>query len=105
MRRLDGPRVPVGDVARRRRRKKRPVKPRVVLAIGLALLIAGFLFRRMMVPRAMHYLTHRPPDRSRTDIAPAPGAVASSSDTSGIGENLSPGDREALGRILRKNGK
>jgi uncharacterized membrane protein len=83
-------------VARRRRKKR--VKPRVVLVIGIALLIAGFLFRRMMVPRAMHYLTHRTPDHSGTDYAPAPG-------TSGAGENLSPEDRRALDQILREKAK
>jgi uncharacterized membrane protein len=76
----------------------------LVLAIGLALLIAGFLFRRMMVPRAMHYLTHRGPDRS-SDYAPAPTAAASSSQPAGSGENLSPDDRRVLDQILRKNGK
>ncbi len=90
------------EVARRRRRKR--VKARVLVAIGLALLIAGFLFRRMMVPRAMHYLTHRPPDHSSGNFTAVPGAAASS-EISGAPESLSPDDRRALDRILKENGK
>jgi uncharacterized membrane protein len=82
-------------VARRRRRKKRAVKPRVLLVVGIALLIAGFLFRRMMIPSAMHYLTHRSPDASSTAIAPA----------SGAGEHLTPQDKQQLDQVLKEKAK
>jgi uncharacterized membrane protein len=83
-----------GAVARRRRRKKRAVKPRVLLVVGLALLIAGFLFRRMMIPSAMHYLTYRTPDASST-VAPA----------SGAGEHLTPQDKQQLDQVLKEKAK
>jgi uncharacterized membrane protein len=83
-------------VARRRRRRKR-VKPRVLLVVGLALLIAGFLFRRMMVPRAMHYLIHRPSDHAGSEVTPAP--------ASGAGEHLTPEDRRNLDQLLKEKAK
>ncbi len=54
-------------MAKRRRRRRKPRRARrILLAIALGLLIAGFLTRRLLVPRALYFLTHRP----------APGASA-----------------------------
>jgi len=30
----------------------------------ISLVVAGFLTRRMLVPRALYFLTHRPPPRA-----------------------------------------
>jgi hypothetical protein len=45
-------------LVKRRRRKRR--SSNLILWAGLVLLIAGFLARRALLPRALHYATHRP---------------------------------------------
>jgi hypothetical protein len=115
-------------VAKRRRRRRR--LPRVVLWVALALLIAGFLVRRTLGPRALDYLTRRPAPMSNSDTITAPipepsGAAAvanragdqSPQSVSDAGtappadqpappppprENLSNSDRRALDDVLRR---
>src|SRR6266403_499101 len=55
--------------ASRKRGAKRPAKkkprrrsPGILLLVALVVLILGFLTRRIMLPSAVHYLAHRPPD-------------------------------------------
>jgi hypothetical protein len=77
-------------VAKKRRRRgssKRRGAPRLLVLVLLGLVIAGFLTRRMLVPRALYFLTHRP----------APGAVAPETGTSengaqGVGTREQAGD-------------
>jgi len=73
------------------------------MMVAIALLIAGFLARRMMMPAAAHYLAHYtqdypvaapPPDDSRTEPAPP--------SDNGSGEHLSDRDRRALDEVIRR---
>ncbi len=83
------------------------------MIMALAALIAGFLFRRMMLPEAVHYLAYRPPDHpvgtpqmaSRQLPASDASAVEASPSTSNGGENLSDSDRRQLDSVLRHKGK
>ncbi len=57
-------------MAKKRRRRgggKRRGAPRLLLLVLLSLVIAGFLTRRMLMPRALYFLTHRP---APTAVAP-----------------------------------
>ena len=60
------------SVAKRGKRRRRPS---VILLVILGALLAGFVTRRLMLPSAMHYLTHRsagnPPRGAQIDL-PAP---------------------------------
>jgi hypothetical protein len=91
--------------ARRSRRR-----PTVLMIVALAALIAGFLFRRMMVPQAVHYLAYRPPDHAvglpqqPAPLSDATGVAAAPSAASG-GENLSDSDRRQLESVLRQKAK
>lgn len=78
-------------MARRRRRKRRSGD--WLLIVAIALLIAGFMARRLMMPGAAHYLTHRAPDYSQP-TAP--------SNDNGSGEHLSDSDRRALDEVIRR---
>jgi hypothetical protein len=88
-------------MARRRKRKRARVNWLMVVAI--ALLIAGFLARRIMMPRAARYLTHYtqeypappPSDESNRDGAQA-------APDNGSGEHLSDSDRRALDEVIRR---
>src|SRR6266849_10899752 len=46
--------------------KKKPTRrrPGILILVALMVLILGFLTRRIMLPSAVHYLAHRPPDES-----------------------------------------
>lgn len=57
-------------LVKRRRRKRR--SPNLILWAGLVLLIAGFLARRALLPRALHYAAHRPgPSENSAPTGPA----------------------------------
>ena len=100
--------------SRKRGGAKRPAKkkpnrrqPGILLLVALAVLILGFLTRRIMLPSAVHYLAHRPADVSRRS-----GEVespATNDDRSNPGanrdESLSNGDRRQLNEIIKHNGK
>jgi hypothetical protein len=83
---------------RRRRARTRRKRPGAILIIVLLVLAAGFMTRRLLLPGAMHFLTHRSPD------APLHAGVATGPDpdVNGSGENLSDSDRQALDRLLRQ---
>jgi hypothetical protein len=105
-----------------RRRKKRRA-PNLYLILGIAVLIAGFVARRALMPRALHYLAYRPADSPAPAHAPdavapsaAPSAApaqpqASAADSRparhspAAEENLRPDDRRALDDVLRKKMK
>ncbi len=77
-------------MAKKRRRRgggKRRGAPRLLLLVLLGLVIAGFLTRRMLMPRALHFLTHRP---APTAVAPATGA--SDIGAQGVAPRNQPGD-------------
>ena len=100
--------------SRKRGGAKRPAKkkpgrrsPGILLLVALMVLILGFLTRRIMLPSAVHYLAHRPPDEPRRS-----GEVESpltNDDASNAGanrdENLSTGDRRQLNEIIKQKTK
>jgi hypothetical protein len=106
---------------RRRRRKRRASK--LILWIGLGVLIAGFVARRTLMPRALDYIRYRPPSSqvppiipSAPDATPAPAESQSARDArrpdrvskqtaADSGENLSDADRRQLDEVLRSKRK
>jgi len=89
--------------------KKKPTRrrPGILILVALMVLILGFLTRRIMLPSAVHYLAHRPPDESRrTREVDSP---MTSDDGSNAGasrdENLSTGDRRHLNEIIKQKAK
>ena len=74
------------------------------MVVAIALLIAGFLARRMMMPRATRYLAHY----TQESPPPAPPAADSNRDSAqnahdnGSGEHLSDSDRRALDEVIRR---
>jgi hypothetical protein len=89
-------------MAGRRRRKRRRTRS-LFLIVAIALLIAGFMTRRLMVPRMLHYLNARAP------VPPSPAAAqtqsasnAPVSNRNGSGEHLTDKDRKALDEVIRR---
>jgi len=108
----------------RSRAKNRAV--RLLLLAAVALIAAGFLLRRSMLPRALEYLTTRPADLAvdaqsvETGAAPAPtasdaqpGRVASPASAPSLAarpqappdEHLGARDRRALDELLKSKSK
>jgi len=75
-----------------KKRKKRR-GPGILLLIAIAVLIAGFVVRRILMPQAIHYLAYRPPDNG----AVAPAAMPS--------EDLSASDRQQLDQTLKSKAR
>jgi hypothetical protein len=76
------------------------------MIVAIALLIAGFLARRLMMPRAARYLTHYTqeypaPAQPSADSNPD-NAQAAHPDDNGSGEHLSDSDRRALDEVIRR---
>lgn len=101
--------------SRKRGGAKRPVKKTgrarsrrlgTVALVFLAMLILGFLTRRVMLPSAVHYLAHRPADNPATT---ADGGTESNSSANHDGgsesEHLTNGDRDELNAIIKQKGK
>jgi hypothetical protein len=91
-------------MAKRRRRKRQ--RGGWLMMVAIALLIAGFLARRVMMPSAAHYLAHYtqeypvgapPADESHAE--PAPDAHANDN---GSGEHLNDSDRRTLDEVIRR---
>jgi hypothetical protein len=84
-------------MAKRRRRRGKRKRPSLVLIVALIVLASGFLTRRILAPRAMHFLTHRsgPPPQHTVVGQPQPAAV-------GADENLTGSDRHALDQVVRQ---
>jgi len=86
---------------RRRRPRSKRKRPSLILIVALAVLAAGFITRRVLAPRAMHFLTHRsagPPSEPATAGAPMAGQSAEN----GAGETLTNSDRRALDQMVRQ---
>jgi len=87
-------------MARRRRGKRRRARNLLLIA-ALVLLIAGFLTRRLMVPRLIAYLNERGP----ASTSPAGAQTQSASNqpvSNGSGEHLTDKDRKALDDVIRQ---
>ena len=90
---------------RRRARRARAKRTRrgLIVTIALAVLVAGFITRRVLAPRAMHFLTHRSAAAAAgpaTDVRARPGNASYSAP----GEDLTDSDRRALDRVVREKG-
>lgn len=77
----------------KKRKKRRGRRPGILLLIAIVVLIAGFVVRRTLMPKAIHYLAYRPPDHP----AIAPAAMPS--------EDLSASDRKQLDDTLRSKAR
>lgn len=91
--------------ARRRRRRgaKRTRTRRFLLLAVLGLVVAGFLTRRMLVPRALYYLTHRPAPRATAQNNDPQGASARQPQAVDTGwEELSDSDRRHLNDLISR---
>jgi len=91
-------------MAKRRRRKRG--RGRWLIIVAIALLIAGFMARRLMMPGAARYLTHYTqedpvPAQPSADSNPD-NAQATHPDDNGSGEHLSDRDRRALDEVIRR---
>jgi len=90
-------------MAKRRKRKRARVS--WLMLVALALLVAGFLARRMMMPRAVRYLahySHEDPAAAPQDDSNREAAQAAHSGDQGSGEHLSDSDRRALDEVIRR---
>lgn len=86
-------------MAKRRRRKRgKAGKVRWLMIVAIALLIAGFMARRLMMPGAARELTHRGPDY--TSQAPQSGDAGNGE--AAPSEHLSDSDRRALDEVIRR---
>jgi p-aminobenzoyl-glutamate transporter AbgT len=79
-------------MAKRRRRRSRAKRkrPSLILIVALLVLAAGFITRRVLAPRAMHFLTHR-----------SPTTLPATTDN-GASERLTDSDRRALDQLVRQ---
>ena len=103
-----------GGAKRPAKKKSRRRPPGIIFRVGpvvlvfLAVLILGFLTRRIMLPSAVHYLAHRPPDEPRRS-GEVENPAATNDDASNAGanrdENLSTGDRRQLNEIIKQKTK
>ena len=100
-------------MAKKRHRRsggKRRGAPRLLLLVLLGLVVAGFLTRRMLVPRALYFLTHRP-----APVAAAPETGASDNSAQGVsaqkqagdtsGEKLTDSDRRQFNDLINSKVK
>jgi hypothetical protein len=90
-------------MAKRRSRKRG--KSNWLIIVAVALLIAGFMARRLMMPSAARYLTHRAPEypaAPRSDGAESDSAPAAHTNDNGSGEHLSDSDRHTLDEVIRR---
>ncbi|MGH7814880.1 MAG: hypothetical protein ACREQI_12860 [Candidatus Binataceae bacterium] len=60
---------------RRGKRRTRKRRPGWLLIGAIAALTAGFMARRMAIPEALHFLTHRPPPPVHYQPIPAGGGA------------------------------
>jgi hypothetical protein len=79
------------------------------MIVAIALLIAGFLARRLMMPPAARYLAHHednpaaaaPSDEADRGNAP-PARANTGNSGNPAGEHLSDSDRRALDEVIRR---
>jgi hypothetical protein len=75
----------------------------LLLIAVLGLVVAGFLTRRMLVPRALYYLTHRPaPRASARDNDPQGASARQPPAAHAAGEELSDSDRRHLHDLISR---
>jgi hypothetical protein len=101
--------------SRKRGGAKRPVKktrrPRsrrlgTLALVVLAVMILGFLTRRVMLPSAVHYLAHRPADSPATTTDGGTASNPSANQNGGAdSEHLTTRDRDELNAIIKQKGK
>jgi cytoskeletal protein RodZ len=108
-------------VAKRKRKRR---ARRTLLIVAIALLIAGFIIRRTLVPQVLHYLAYRPgenPHNPARTASPseeissqpqsaAPSAVAVATPaarrtTPAPSEHLTESDRQQLEDILKRGSR
>jgi hypothetical protein len=89
-----------------KRRKRKRARVNWLLVFAMALLIAGFLARRMMMPSAARYLAHHsqdyPAPSAHSDQASGDNSQDAHSSDKGSGEHLSDSDRRALEEVIRR---
>jgi len=93
--------------AKRSAKKPKRRQPGIFILVALMVLILGFLTRRMMLPSAVHYLAHRPPDEPRRSGEVERPATNDDGYNAGANrdENLSTGDRRHLDEIIKQKTK
>ncbi len=103
--------------AKRTVKKTRRARSRRLGFIGLAflaVLILGFLTRRVMIPSAVHYLAYRPADQPQSvNDGERPATTDDSAERNGDAsqdersdsEHLSTSDRRELDAIVKRKGK
>jgi hypothetical protein len=86
----------------RRRRKQRARGFFIIVVI--VLIVAGFLTRRLMMPRATHYMTYRTPDSSEPANSGNRSAAdnARASRPAAPAEHLTDSDRRALDEVIKR---
>jgi hypothetical protein len=86
-----------------KRRKRKRGKAGWLMIVAIALIIAGFMARRLMMPPAVRYLAHHSedypaaPPQADNDHAPA-----AHSNDNGTSEHLTDSDRRALDEVIRR---
>ena len=84
--------------SRKRAGARRPPKKKRMRRLGifglalLAMLILGFLTKRIMIPSAVHYIAYRAPDQRQTNPPDA-------------SEQLTPADQRQLDAIIKRKSK
>jgi cytoskeletal protein RodZ len=111
---------PACELVAKRKRKRRARS--TLLIIAIAVLIAGFIIRRTLVPRVLHYLAYRPaenpnapasgsPSQQVSSQPPAPPSAAAVATpaarrtTPAPSEHLTESDRQQLEDILRRRSR
>ncbi|HYL60501.1 MAG TPA: hypothetical protein VEU51_16655 [Candidatus Acidoferrales bacterium] len=79
------------------------------------MLIAGFITRRVMIPKAMHYVTYRAPENPQSPTADAPPPAGTTPNAQSAGQDAAPtgadsehltaGDRDQLNAIIKRKAK
>ena len=106
------------------KRKRKQRARRTLLIIAIALLIAGFIIRRTLVPQVLHYLAYRPGENPKTpagtaspseEVSSQPPPAAPSAapaatpaarrTTPAPSEHLTESDRQQLEDILKRKGR
>ena len=105
--RVAAPRGKRGGAKRPPKKKTRRRRPGIIFLVALAVVILGFLARRVMLPSAVHYLAYRPPEpRPLGDVeGPATTNNDRSNPATDQDENPTASDREELDSILRNKAK
>ncbi|MBV8139531.1 MAG: hypothetical protein JO121_28450 [Deltaproteobacteria bacterium] len=106
-----------------KRKRKRRAR-RTLLIVAIALLVAGFIIRRTLVPQVLHYLAYRPGENPETPAATTPAQKQVSSQprpaqpsaaavatpaarqtAPAPSEHLTESDREQLEEILKRRNR